>query len=131
MMSVNAEIYPLAVKEVNPHFDAHIYTQLFMNSYDEETDPIHPSQPRRRFFYTAVAYVLSSHAAQTLVDIVDTYGFIKPADIMVMKLMDLVAGIYVARPLLVLLPPNSGDSLHPEDSDIQHDKSPIKGVPNK
>ncbi len=130
MFKGNEEIYPQTIRHVNVRFDQHIPTQFFMNSYDAETDPIPPSQPRRRFFYTACAYILDSRAAQILVDIVDKFGFIKPADIMVMKLLDLVNGSYTASPLLAKQPLAPEGLDHPVDSDIQHDKSRIRGHPD-
>ena len=64
-------------------------------------DDIKPHQPRRRFPYNAIAYIMSTAAAKTLVNLVDTRGFLASAPDALGKLLDLMDGCYTATPLLV------------------------------
>ena len=47
-----------------------------------------------------------------MTELIDTYGFIQPADITRIKLMDLVDGCYTAEPLIVGLPPTTKHVAH-------------------
>ena len=96
----NEQKYAQRVQHVNAHFDQHVasVTDGFFDSMDD----IPPSQPRRRFPYLAISYIMSSEAARTLVTLVDERGFVVPASFVLMKLLDLVAGCYRAHPYLSL-----------------------------
>lgn len=119
----------LAIR-VNAHFNQHQRAFRYRHSYDPPCDKDDPNTtPRRRYPYTGIAYMLSSHGARVLVAMLEECGFIQPADIMRIKLMDLVEGAYTAEPLIVNLPPTTKHVAHADDSDIQYEADPIRGAP--
>ena len=89
----NEHIFAQSLKPHNAHFNGHKRTTLMKNVHDAGIDETDPSKPRRRFHYTAISYALSSKAAQVLVDLVDRKGFKVAADMMLIKLMDLIEGL--------------------------------------
>ena len=101
----------------------------YKHSYDPPLDLIAPDLPRRRFPYTGLAYALNRDSARILIELIDKYGFIQPADIMRIKLLDLVPGSYTAYPLLVTITLPKNHVAHADDSDIQHDATPVPGAP--
>ncbi len=75
--------------------------------------------------------MLSSEAARVLVDIVDQYSFVNAADLMLIKLQDLVPGCYVTSEMLVNTTMPADPSLATsEDSDIQFEKQRLTGAPD-
>ena len=103
--------------------------------------------PRKRFPYTGVAYALSGRGATALLDITDRYGFLQAADMMRIKLLDLIDGCYATDPLLVHLPRTvvwrgtkaqpmrlthahaQDGGVHAGDSDVQLQRNWIPGTP--
>ncbi len=117
--------------DVNDHFRKHVPTTGFYGNFDPEIDRIYPIQPRNRFLYTAISYMLSSEAARVLVDIVDQYSFVTAADSMLIKLQDLVPGCYVTSEMLVNIPMPADLSLATsDDSNIKFEKQRLTGAPD-
>jgi len=117
------------VAPVNKYFVQHVPNTAYKHSFDPEVDLIDPAQPRRRFPYTGIAYALSSEGARILIDIIEKHGFIQPADIMRVKLLDLVDGCYTVHPLLVSIPEPTKHVAHADDSDIHYDDTILQGIP--
>ncbi len=109
-----------ALDPINEHFNAHKPTTFFKKDYDPNIDHIPPEQPRRRQFYTAIGYALSSHGARYLLNMLDEFGFSprSSSDIMLIKLMDLFDNVYALRPNLVVLPDTAFNSHKNYDTDI-------------
>jgi hypothetical protein len=129
MLHINEALYPLSVKAVNKHFDTHVPTRFFERLFDEEIDEIYPIVERKRFGYTALAYVLSPQAAQKLLSLVGTSRRVPMNDLVLIKLLDLMQGCYTANPLLVITPKTSKPALlHADDSDLQYDHETVKGA---
>ncbi len=101
----NKDSYELATRRVSNHFDQHKFRIVSANH--DSMDHIDPSQPRKRFPYGSIGYVISSNAARILVELVKNKTFVVPAGFVVMKLMDLVDGCYTARPQLIGFEQNS------------------------
>jgi hypothetical protein len=127
-----AYVHHLSTKAISAHFDEHITTTAFDMNFHAMMDTVYPIRPRHRFFYTAIAYMLSSEAAQRLVSLIDEYGFVAGNDEVAIKLFDMIPGCYVAHPLLVYVSTSSDDSrIHSEDTDIQDNVDPVAGAPLK
>lgn len=122
----------MSTNPVSPHFDEHLPNHIFDNNFHPMIDTVYPTRARPRFFYTAIAYMLSSEAAQRLVTMIAEYGFVAGNDEMAIKLFDLMPGCYVAHPFLVQLStPENANRVHSEDTDIQDDHESIPGAPLK
>ena len=127
---LNPQDQRTATVNVNDHFRRHVPSTAFYGNYDPEIDRIYPIQPRNRFLYTTISYMLSSEAARVLVDIVDQYSFVTAADSMLIKLQDLVPGCYVTSEMLVNTTMPADLSLATsDDSDIQFEKR-LTGAPD-
>ncbi len=128
-------------RPVNKHFREHIPAPLYdserplplYNAYIPAVDDVIPLEPRRIFFYTGIAYMLSSSAARELISMVSEKGLAVANDMLVMRLLDrIVPGCYVVDPLLVRVPPSvRTDRIHADDTDIQDGFSPVTGAPPK
>ena len=129
MHSFNEEFYNRSTRHVNKHFDAHVPTEFFWRLYTNEVDHIHPTEVRKRFFYTAIAYALSSQAARMLLRIVDRFGFIEASDLMLIKILDLADDCFTTYPLLVGFPPKTKHEVIFDDSDIASNLVVIAGAP--
>jgi hypothetical protein len=90
--------YQMNVRAVNSHFLQHVPWVLGENHDSMDQGPA--TQPRRRFPYLAIAYVMSSHAARVLVELVEAKGFVVPAHVVLMKVLDLSKGCYTAAPFI-------------------------------
>ena len=86
---------------VNSHFVEHV-ARLLDGNYDN-MDHLLPTQPRKRFWYSSRAYVMSTEAAKTLTSLVREKGFLVPTFAVLMKLLDLIDGCYTAYPMLTTL----------------------------
>jgi hypothetical protein len=130
-MPVNEQFYNKSVKYFNARFDRHIKTEFFHRLYAPEMDSVFPVAPRRMFGYTAIAYMLSSDAARSLVALIhEKGGFVDPADATLTRLMDMVPIVYAPRPMLVHMPPVSKvGQLHSDDSDLWYNEDTVPGAP--
>ena len=133
MHNFNLMLYQLSVSHINSHFDQHIPSTFFQQIYDPEIDRIHPSVPRRRFFYTAIGYALSSQGARVLLDLVEQYGIRVSADLFLLKLLDLPNTqdtCYTLHPVLVDMPQNRLETQATiQESEISSDGLVIYGAP--
>lgn len=126
-----AQRHTMSVYPFNRHFNEPALTQLFQKNYDPPLDETNPAYSRYRFFYTAIAYAISSRAARVLVQLVDDFGFERECDQMLIKLMDLPEtqdGVYSTNPLLVHPPEHSSD-YHSKDTDIWSSTVSFSGIP--
>ncbi len=84
--------------------------------------------PTRRYFYTSISYVLSSNAARSLVNFVQTYGFRKAADHTLYRVMEwspnrAMPQYEATRPLLIRVPPRIDTDVNHESNMLDDDKS--------
>lgn len=102
------------LESINDHFSQHRLTQYFQHDFLEGVDNFTRGEPTRRFFYTSIAYLISSNAARSLVDHIRTFGFRKAADHTLYRLMAWTPRTYAVTPLPVTIPRR-------RDSDVQHE----------
>ena len=113
---------------MNSHFVTFAPTTLFSNFHDALMDKVPASTPRRMQFFTAIAYILSSHGARELVRLIDERGWASNgADVMLLKVMDLSDTWlpYATSPSLVELPMHIEGQVY--DSDLERDRRGIPG----
>ena len=123
------DIYSTTTKNVTLRFDTHLPSFASGMDFSPEVDTVYPISRRRRFFYTAVSYILSSSAARHLVSLVEAHGIVTAADVTLMKLMDLVAGCYTLNPLLIGYPVPEDAMQHSDDTDIQNSQLRVNNAP--
>ena len=131
-MHKHAYFQSMMTSWVNDYFKRHDSYTAFWSFYDPLIDRIYPIQPRNRFPYSTISYMISSEAAQYLVDHVDEHGFVTPVDMILCQFQDLMAGFYVTKEMLVNIPrPADSTRWTSEDSDIltPSSKLPIEGAP--
>ena len=107
------------LEQVNDHFARHLPTSYFQHDYLEGVDNFTRGEPTRRFFYTTIAYLISSNAARSLVDFVAKFGFRKAADHTLYRVLQWTPDAYATTPLLVTIPPRSATN----DSDVQYESN--------
>lgn len=123
VLPINSNVYHVGnvLKPVNRAFMQHIPTRYFSHDFIDELDSGQRGGASRRYFYTAVAYGISSDGARALVDLIIKYGFRRGADHMLYRLMDRFEQVYATHPLLVQ---PSGSN-----TDIQEDMLPVGEAP--
>ena len=124
VLPVNKGVYHVGnvLKPVNRAFMQHLPTRYFSHDFIEDIDIGVRGGASRRYFYTAIAYGISSEGARALVDIIINHGFRRGADHMLYRLMDRFDAVYALNPLLV--------SPTGSDTDIQEDMLPVGDLPS-
>jgi hypothetical protein len=130
LVPINERFYEHSVEEHNAHFDRHIRTLIFYQLFNPMTDQVYPAEPRYRFHYTTIAYMLSSSAARTLLTMIEKWGGIfNPPDVTLITLMDVLPDTYTAYPLIVKMPKSSEDQITSEDTDLWREPKVVTGAP--
>ncbi|EDQ84246.1 uncharacterized protein MONBRDRAFT_39358 [Monosiga brevicollis MX1] len=109
------------LRRVSRHFNLHEPTTLFHADWDPELDQGDATTPTRAFHYRPCAYILSSRAAQSLVQLVSKKGFRYSPDIMLLKAMRQWDQVYALHPLAANEPPVDFTMAHGRDSDVEFD----------
>lgn len=107
------------LEPVNDYFARHQPTLYFSHEYLDGVDNFTRGAPTRRYFYTSIAYLISSNAARSLVDMVATFGFRKAVDHTLYRVMAWTPDTFATTPLLVAIPPR----LAHNDSDVQYESN--------
>jgi len=109
----------------NRAFSQHRSSTQYSSLTDADIDNVLPDAPTVLFPYGSNAYIISSEAARSLENLVARYGFRRPANEMLAKLMATVR-TYTTTPLLAFEADPEGD-----DSDVRFDytRLPEPGIP--
>jgi hypothetical protein len=109
---------------LNAHFAAHNPTRAFEHTSDPLLDHIAATEPRRRFHYAPVAYLLSKMGAQMLANTVRLSGFRNSVDYFLMKMMDMTEKVFVTQPHLAFFKSqNQAPLSSPEQSTVQNQEA--------
>ena len=65
------EVYDKCVRRHNDGFNIHIGTNTFKPLHYAIMDTVDPDQPRTRYPYNAIAYLISSAGAKAYIDLID------------------------------------------------------------